>query len=580
MDDQKNPNQNPLDPVVPTTPIADVPPAPESPSSEEGSIPPIIPGPQQDVPPPPVGEQTTDMPLPDNSGLPPVVSPPPAKSKTKLFAAIAAVVLLLVSIPAGIVLVRQQQELRGRASVPTCECKDGIWQGADCTTELGQACSAIPPQCPDGEHWEGPPTTGSCVPNSTTPTCPSGEHWEGPPTTGACVPNAGGTTPTTCTYGEACGNGGTRSCTGTTQDGVCKFKSGIDPNCSACTTCGDGICGGGEGQDNCPVDCKGGGGSQKIRSEDDGQGGCCDQGAAANSPKGCRTTGGFNEVCDIANGSCQSGFSCRSLAGCSKDTDCGPGNKCVNSKCESGGGGSPAPSQAPTPTATPVTSTCNATLAGIPAAASENTDIATNITLNSSNAPGQCEYVSLYFDNQRIANLKAVNGQCIGGTYSATFSSGSVGNHTVKFVVNDSQAYPNAPSRTPLTCATQALATTPREETGQAYCTNLQVVRGGAPITDLSKIQIGDHLNLQATCVTTSASLSFDKIRFRITAPSGAKPDQDQTATKDITARIQQVAEQPNIYKATGILTIDRIGSYNIKVWGHTKEDNKWKGKQ
>lgn len=82
--------------------------------------------------------------------------------------------------------------------------------------------------------------------------------------------------------------------------------------------------------------------SSGIGSAADGPGGCCNQGAGNNSAEGCRVGGGFNEVCNISNGACASGFSCRSLAGCAQDTDCGPGNKCVNGKCEqqaSGGTG-------------------------------------------------------------------------------------------------------------------------------------------------------------------------------------------------------------------------------------------------
>lgn len=546
MDDPKNPNQNPLDPVVPTTPTTDVPPAPE-PLSPEDSTPPIVSDPQQDVPPPspPVDEQTTDdMPPQGESGLPPIVAPPPAKSKTKLFAAIAAVVLLLVSIPTGIILVRQQQELREQARVPTCECKGGFWTGEDCTVELGQPCSTPTPT----------PHTCNC-------------------TNGVYKCSVPGVPPD----GEPCSEPTPTPHTCPCQNGFYKCSvPGIPPDGEPCSEATPTPSPGG----GTPTPTPGGGGTGKIPSEQD-EGGCCDQGAASNSPKGCRTTGGFNEVCDIANGACQSGFSCRSLAGCAKDTDCGPGNKCVNSKCESGGGGSPAPSQAPTstPSPTPAANTCSATIAGLPGDfISPNQSIPVTVKLDSSTAG--CEYVALRTDGTHEPSLKTVSGACVGATYGATINSGLAGQHKLEFAVNDTQPYPGAPSRSKTVCSTKTFETIDLITAPAAYCTNLQVLRAGAPITDFSQVVIGDNLTLQATCITTSASTSFDKIRFRVTTPAGAQTDQDQTATKDVVARIHQVAEQPNIYKATATLRVDRIGNYNIKVWGHTKEDNKWKGKK
>lgn len=597
MDDPKNPNQNPLDPVVPTTPITDVPPAPE-PLSPEDSTPPIVSDPQQDVPPPPSvlpadqGEPASpslggpsDLPPPVESGLPPVVAPPPAKSKTKLFAAIAAVVLLLVSIPAGIILVRQQTDIREQAAgtkwvctLPGGDTMD-FGKQSECTTfciPIQGTCgevSTIPPQCPDGQRWEGPPTTGSCVPNSTTPTCPSGEHWEGPPTTGACVPNPSGTV---CTPGEY-----QRTCTGQRQ--TCDANAGV-ATIKQCKADGSGW----EDKDpECRTECAVGGGpppppppppgEKKIGSGEDGPGGCCDQGVANNSANGCRVGGGFNEVCDISNGACQSGLSCRSLAGCAKDTDCGPGNKCVNNKCEAGGG--PPPPPPPPASPPPEAGTCNATIAGLPGDfISPNQSIPVTVKLDSSTAG--CEYVALRTDGTHEPSLKTVSGACVGATYGATINSGLAGQHKLEFAVNDTQPYPGAPSRSKTVCSTKTFETIDVITAPTAYCSNLTVSRGGAPITDFSQVVIGDNLTLQATCLTTNSGLSFDKIRFRVTTPTGAQPDQDQTATKDLQARIEQSAEQPNVYKATSIMKVDRVGSYNIKAWGHTKEDNKWKGKK
>ncbi|MGB9637619.1 MAG: hypothetical protein ACPLY7_02360, partial [Microgenomates group bacterium] len=108
----------------------------------------------------------------------------------------------------------------------------------------------------------------------------------------------------TCTYGQACsvnGRSGTQSCTGTLQNGVCKYDPAVAPNCSACTYCGDGVCGGGEGPDNCPADCGAGGGGggctvQKTYSGASTPGMDCKQGSSASVtlkacvPAGCPAT--------------------------------------------------------------------------------------------------------------------------------------------------------------------------------------------------------------------------------------------------------------------------------------------------
>jgi len=58
-----------------------------------------------------------------------------------------------------------------------------------------------------------------------------------------------------CEYPENCttsdGEQGVHTCTGTIQDGTCKYKSGVDPNCSDCVVQDSG---GGSGNDN-PSDC-------------------------------------------------------------------------------------------------------------------------------------------------------------------------------------------------------------------------------------------------------------------------------------------------------------------------------------
>lgn len=184
-------NQKPV--LNPTPPVGGPPnPPPLAPTDSPDIPPPPAPEPPAPTTPTPPTEEKSESDAPtggdgaevstediEESNLPPVFTPPPKPNKTKLIASIAAILLLLVSIPAGIFLVQRSQEVREQAA------------------EL-------------------------------------------------------------CTYGQTCGSGGRQACTGTVQGGTCKHDPSVPPNCSPCTTCGDGTCGPGEGPDNCPQDCKGG----------------------------------------------------------------------------------------------------------------------------------------------------------------------------------------------------------------------------------------------------------------------------------------------------------------------------------
>lgn len=81
-------------------------------------------------------------------GLPPVITPPQKKGKGKMFAALAGIVLLLVSIPVGVILVRQNLELREKA--------------ADFVDDGGASCSDDQEYCDNGRkihkhggYWDG-----------------------------------------------------------------------------------------------------------------------------------------------------------------------------------------------------------------------------------------------------------------------------------------------------------------------------------------------------------------------------------------------------------------------------------------
>lgn len=231
--------------------------------------PPVL-QPEQDAPPPPetiiepqqdtsVVEPPISPPItpprlePETDSLPPLVSPPPAKKKglPKALFGIAALLLLVVSIPVGVFLVRQTQELRTKAfEASDCDTGDrgGLKETAeDCDVNINELVQVF--VCNNEERLPGSPTGRQC------------EEGTVPPPEGPTAPSL-------------------------------------------------------------------------IPSERDGPGGCCNPGAADNSLQGCRVGSGFREVCDVLNGACQNGYSCRSITGCTQDSDCGPGNECKDSKCE------------------------------------------------------------------------------------------------------------------------------------------------------------------------------------------------------------------------------------------------------
>lgn len=225
-------------------PEQDAPPPPETIiEPRQGTIP------EPPLPPPPPALSESE---PETDSLPPLVSPP-AKKKglPKALFGIAALLLLVVSIPVGVFLVKQSQELRSRANeAADCDQNDrgGLKETAeDCDVNTNQLVQVF--VCNNNDRLAGSPTGQEC------PQAPA------PPQEPAPAP---------------------------------------------------------------------------VPSDQDGPGGCCTPGATDNSAEGCRKGNGFNEVCDIANGACQSGSSCRSLpgTGCEQNTDCGPGNECKEGVCK------------------------------------------------------------------------------------------------------------------------------------------------------------------------------------------------------------------------------------------------------
>ncbi|MBI2007486.1 MAG: hypothetical protein HYS83_02200 [Candidatus Blackburnbacteria bacterium] len=184
------------------------------------------------------------------AGLPPIISPPQKKKGLPIsMFGMVTLLLLVVSIPVGVFLVKQQQELRSQA-YEAADCDEGDRGGLkeetqDCDVNTNQLVQVF--VCNNTERLPGTPTGQAC------PQAPAPPAVEAP---------------------------------------------------------------------------------SSIESDADGPGGCCSQDAATNSAQGCRQGNGFNEICDVSNGACASGFSCRSIAGCTQDSDCGPGNECKNSQCQ------------------------------------------------------------------------------------------------------------------------------------------------------------------------------------------------------------------------------------------------------
>ena len=203
----------------------------------------------------------------------PTIIPPVNKNKTRIIAAIIAAALIVVSLPVAIFLVKQRQEIRKQAEG---ECEEGQFQDrceGECTSQGKRTQYKVTYRCNAQGEWVN---TGmqNCDPMFC---CPDNNP--------ANCPDAGGPPP-----GKDC-------CSGTPEcpDGQQCIQTD-DPDCSTCQPM----------PGNLP--------------------GCC------NGPNDCAHW----EACVAGNDACDSNKSCRSQAGCDPakgDSDCLPGNKCVNGTC-------------------------------------------------------------------------------------------------------------------------------------------------------------------------------------------------------------------------------------------------------
>lgn len=235
---------------------------PSQPPAEIGQ-PPAPAGVPPPPPPPQEGQKAQEEAKPAEGAAPPtpppesthIVSGPGGSNKKKIIATIIGLVLLLVSIPAGVTLVQQRQETRSLAATKEdCNAHGGFREEqTDCDIKTGKKVKVF--------------VCNNNYPHTRLPGSPTGESCDagtvGPATQATSEPPAPG----------------------------------------------------------------------KIDPAADGPGGCCAPGLSPEQG-GCRAW----EACDILNGACAGnpGRSCRVLPGegCSQPTECGPGNQCVNGKCQ------------------------------------------------------------------------------------------------------------------------------------------------------------------------------------------------------------------------------------------------------
>lgn len=219
VQDQKNLNQNP----------EEAPPAPPSPAQ-----PVLAPEP---------------APLPSSPAAPPVVSPPQQKKKLPIsMFGIAAILFLLVSIPVGVYLVRQTQDLRGRA-FEAADCDEGDRGGLkdtkpECDVNTNQLVEVF--ICNNDEHLPGSPTGQACpqAPEPPTGQPPAAIGSDADGSGGCCTPGAADNSAEGCRKG----NGFNEVCdvsNGACQSGFsCRSIAGCtqDSNCGPGNECKDGKC--------------------------------------------------------------------------------------------------------------------------------------------------------------------------------------------------------------------------------------------------------------------------------------------------------------------------------------------------
>lgn len=116
---------------------------------------------------------------------------------------------------------------------------------------------------------------------------------------------------------------------------------------------------------------------------------------------------------------------------------------------------------------------------------------------------------------------------------------------------------------------------------GDARCTQIELLRGNSIIftSDTGnvapEINVGDKLTFKVYCFTDDPNDSYDKIRYTLTTPSAA------AETKDLTATRIQSRDQggKRFYTISVDYTVATTGAYNLKAWAHSATKDSWKGK-
>jgi hypothetical protein len=114
---------------------------------------------------------------------------------------------------------------------------------------------------------------------------------------------------------------------------------------------------------------------------------------------------------------------------------------------------------------------------------------------------------------------------------------------------------------------------------GDSRCTQIEMIKGGTIIytSDAGnvapQIKPGDQLTFKVYCFTADASDDYDYFRISVTKPDGTTLTQDPVAQRE-TKRDQG---SNRFFSASYNLTADSTGAYTIKSWGHMKKAA-WKG--
>jgi hypothetical protein len=224
MPDQNQTDPNitpaPSEPMItpPPEPIAD---QPTTPPAEENVTPAFM---ATDSPPPPPiieEENPTKEEMEKKEDTEEKIAPPsdmPKKKPKGLVAGVVAALLLVAGLGAGVVLVRQQQDIRERA--------------ANCSTVPVSSCATI--NCPSGcKKFTETIGMCSCVVDSTPTLTPTTTRVPTPPTA-TSTQTSTPTPPTSCVpLGQRCATGEKCCNNGTCTNNICKSSSTPTPSATA-----------------------------------------------------------------------------------------------------------------------------------------------------------------------------------------------------------------------------------------------------------------------------------------------------------------------------------------------------------